>query len=160
MKETKSSVIPILKTALKIESDGANYYRMASANTDNPAAKALFDFLTVEEQKHYDFFMTPLEEAEKGKAFNFSRALRQIEDSSAPAPEIFTNDFLKRLKGDHSSLSAVSIGITLELNSITFYREQKSLAQDESAKKFYDFLIKTEISHHELLTYWFRNCTN
>lgn len=144
-------ILPILKTALKIEADGANFYSMAAGSTDNTSAKEIFTFLAEEEKKHYEFFLKSLEALEDGDKLNYSEALRSAQTLKDETKEVFNRDFLKRLKGDNFSLSAVSIGIKLENNSIDFYKKLKSEQDNEEAGIFYDFLIDTEISHHDLL---------
>ncbi len=41
------------QAALKFEEDGAKMYEKSSAETDNPKAKKLYDFMNVQENEHY-----------------------------------------------------------------------------------------------------------
>ncbi len=147
----KDTILSLFKAALKIESDGANFYSMAAKNSKDNSTREIFEFLAQEEKKHYEFFMGPLKTLEKGESFDYSGAVKNMKSDLKEVGEVFDADFIKRLKGDNYSLSAVSIGIHLEKNSIGFYREQKEKEKDPDALKFYDFLINTEVSHHDIL---------
>ena len=151
MSKESQNILSVLRTALKIESDGANFYSMAAETSQNSKAKDVFNFLVAEEKKHYQFFLDQFKAVESGSGSSFSQIVKQMEDAPT-SKEIFDEEYFKRIKGGNYSLSAVSIGIQLEMKSIEFYKGQRAHAKDESAKRFYDFLIKTELSHHDILT--------
>ena len=76
---------------------------------------------------------------------------RHLHTASGPSP-IFSEDFKGRLKGRHFELSALSIGMTLEQNSITFYRDMEKKAGDPELKKLAAYLVKWEQSHLDALS--------
>ncbi|MGC8960671.1 MAG: ferritin family protein [Chloroflexia bacterium] len=50
-----------LQLALDFEHRGYQMYRRRAGETDDPAGRALYDFLAAQEQKHYDFIHRALE---------------------------------------------------------------------------------------------------
>jgi rubrerythrin len=153
MPKKENPLLPILKTALKIESDGATFYSMASKNSSNDSVKQIFDMLAGEEQNHYNFFLDYFRTLEKGVKYDLETNVRNLLARYSEAQkELFGADFTERLKADNHALSAVSIGIKLEDGSINFYKNQLKKAKTASEKKFYKFLIDAEIGHHDFLS--------
>ncbi len=65
---------------------------------------------------------------------------------------IFSPQIRKRIKDAHYEMSALSIGIMLEQNSVAFYEAQAKSVDDPQARSLYEELADWERGHlHALL---------
>lgn len=140
-----------LKTALKLESDGAKYYRMAAKDCPEEAVKQVFLMLAREEDFHYDTILKCYDGVMKDGKWAADITDLLSAHSSDELKNVFTPDFFTGLKGKTSDLSAFSVGVLLEEQSIDFYSERAEKETDPVAKKFYQILVGVEQEHHDLL---------
>lgn len=140
-----------LKTALKLESDGARYYRMAAANTADEGVKKVFLALAREEDLHYETILKCYDSVMKNGKWVADITDTLTAHPSAELNAVFTQEFFDGLKGKSSELSAFSVGVLLEEQSIDLYSERAEKETDPVAKKFYGLLVATEQQHHDLL---------
>jgi rubrerythrin len=149
----KNDIARILKDAIKVESDGYNFYKMAADQTTDPQGKEMFESLASDETKH----MRTLKEQyklyqEQGK-FDWEEKKLKMKipfDPSSTSP-IFSPEFKKRLNESHFEMTALSIGIMLEQNSIEFYKESADKAEDPQAKALFSYLANWEGQHLKAL---------
>jgi hypothetical protein len=125
---------------------------MAARHSGNESSREIFTFLSLEEKKHYNFFLDHYKSLEGNKKLGHKEALQELLSGSGNIEEVFTKDYLKRLAGDNYALSTVSIGIQLEKTSIDFYKKHLESSDSQELRTFLEFLIGVEIKHHELLT--------
>jgi len=151
MNKNQTQLLSIIKTALKIESDGSNFYSMAAGGSSNPSAKQIFDFLSDEEKKHYSAFLQYYKALENNKLLDFKSTIDELNYDSKESNDLFNHDFIKRLAGDNHSLSSVSIGVQLEQKSIAFYKGWVAKSSNKDEKDFLKILIDAEIGHHDFL---------
>jgi len=146
-------VIEMLKHAMQAERDGFYHYHAASEQMDDPKAKEVFEKLAQDELTHHKMLEETLAGVEKGQfpAKAMARVQGPSPDLGGPSP-IFGEDFKRRIKDKHFALSALSIGMTLEQNSISFYGDMEKKAQDPALKKLMAYLVKWEQSHLEALS--------
>ncbi len=83
---------------------------------------------------------------EKGD-YDFSEKLKKKEFKHAENP-IFSNEIKNRIKDSHFEVSALTIGMKLELDAVNFYRSCAQKAQSEEAKQFYNELSDWEQDHY------------
>jgi rubrerythrin len=110
-------------------------------------AKEVFDFLSKEEGKHYGYLKKAYDAASNGEKINIEISL-----PSTTFDRIFSDDFLKNLKGKNFEFSAISTGMILEKNSVLFYSEQANKATDPNVKHLFEELAKWEEGHLNMLT--------
>jgi len=145
----KDDLERILKDAIKVESDGYYFYKMAAEQTIDPQGKEMLKSLASDEIKH----MKALREQyklykEQGK-FDWNEAKLKMKvpfDPSSASP-IFSEEFKKRLEESHFEMVALSIGIMLEQNSIDFYKKSAQDTQDPQAKALFLYLANWEGQH-------------
>jgi rubrerythrin len=148
--DEKKRVTDGLKQAIQAEIDGFHFYMMAAQSTDDSKGREVFESLAQDEKEHarflslqYDAFM------EKG-APDPTVTLGKRAELEGTSP-IFSDQLRKRVSGAHFEMSALSIGISLELSAIKFYKEQAAQSQDETLSKFYTELADWESGHYQAL---------
>jgi rubrerythrin len=148
--EEKKRIAAGLKEAIQAEIDGFHFYMMAARSTDDTKGREVFESLAEDEKEHvrflslqYDAFM------EKGAADpTVTLGKRAALQGTSP---IFSDSFRGRIKDAHFEMSALSIGINLELSAVKFYKDQATQAQDETVTKFYNELADWESGHYKAL---------
>jgi rubrerythrin len=139
-----------LKKAIMAERDGHSFYRMAASCSEDPKAKDVFARLASEELDHMGFLMKQYE-----SVLNTGRPLRSAKlgsraDLSGSSP-IFSDRIRARIQDAHVEMSALSIGIQLELDSMAFYRSQADTVSDPTVSEFYTELAEWEAEHYAAL---------
>ncbi len=143
-------LITSLKKAIQGEIEGRELYRAASEKSNDPRAREVFNFLSMEEDDH----IKALEKI--GESFSSGKKIEEIElkkyiDLDADGSSIFSKSFKSRLEGKHFEISALSIGIKLELDSFKFYADLAEEADDPKIKTFFQKLSDWEKGHYKAL---------
>jgi rubrerythrin len=146
-----SEIENALRTALKLESDGARFYEMAAKNTEHKGVREVFNTLASDEREHYRTILTYYEHFADAGKWPEKSIERALEHSSHELEKMFTPEFLESLKSSTNELSAISTGALLEQESIKFYKDKAFRESDIFAKEFYEELVKIEQEHHKLL---------
>ncbi len=148
--DTKDKVLAGLKEAIKAEGDGYNFYMMAAGNSVDPKGKEVFQMLAREELEHVKYLRIQYNSILNNGTPDASVSLpkRAVLDGESP---IFSPAIKSRIKDAHLEMSALSIGIQLELNAINFYREQAEAADDQVITDFYNELVEWESGHYNVL---------
>jgi len=154
-----------LQTAMRAEHEGHHFYRMAAAATADPKGRETFERLAREELGHLTFLKNQYRSLmETGKA----------DPGLDPGPKaefiganpIFSEELRARVDQAHFEMTALSVGIQLELNAIRYYTQASEEASDPVVKRFFGELAEWEKGHYNaLLTqqetlkteYWARN---
>jgi rubrerythrin len=149
-KATKDKIVEGLQNGMRTEQDGYHFYMMAASSTDDEKGKETFQLLAQEELKHLQFL-----EAQKRAIMETGKVDKDIAlgtptDLSGKDP-IFSSDLKARIKDAHYEMSALSIGIQLEINSEKYYKEQAQKADDPEVSAFYERLADWESSHYHTL---------
>jgi rubrerythrin len=139
-----------LRHAIKAERDGHSFYRMAADSSKDPKAKEVFGQLAREELDHLEFLTQHYEAALKTGRPSESAALGKRVDLSGSSP-IFSSGIKDRLREAHLEMSALSIGIRLELDAMNFYRSHAEDADNPDVRKLYNELAEWEAGHYEAL---------
>jgi rubrerythrin len=136
--------------AMKSEIEGRELYKVASERSEDPKAKEVFSYLSKEEDSHYHALRELSGSYFKGDKIVLRKLpkLARFEDPQSP---IFSRDFKNRLTGKHFEMSALSIAIRLEYDSIGFYRQMADETDDKKLKEFFDELSKWEQTHYDAL---------
>jgi rubrerythrin len=140
-----------LLKAIKAEHDGHYFYLSASTSTQDPQGRAVFEMLADEEREHMAFLS-----AQYRSYMDTGRAETKVKLSmkkrlTADSP-IFSPEIKKHIKSAHYEMSALSIGIILEQNSVAFYEAQARAVEDTEARGLYAQLADWERGHlHALL---------
>ncbi|HOW57526.1 MAG TPA: ferritin family protein [Smithellaceae bacterium] len=143
----------IVEIAIRIEENGANFYRFAEQIAKQEEAKKLFAHLAVEEGKHKKIFEGLFAQMEKanppeGYEGEYSAYLRDYVDNNI----IFTKEVMdKELAKIKDTVGALDFAIKRELDSILYYHEIKrfvSAAQHATL----DQIIDEERKHFTILS--------
>jgi rubrerythrin len=137
-----------LQEAVKGEIEGRELYSAAAEKTADGKAKEVFQMLADEEQKHHDALIQMAKDYGQGKDLTMPQfeAPARLEDAESP---IFTREFKEKISD--FDMSALSIGIKLELESEKFYRQMAKEAQEKEVKNLFSRLADWEKGHFEYL---------
>ncbi|MFH0882333.1 MAG: ferritin family protein [bacterium] len=151
MDEAIQRITEGLKKAIQLEGDGYNFYRMAANGTSDPKGREVFDMLAREEAEHARFLRIHYESFLKtGKADPDAKLSAHVTNSE-PHP-VFSEKIRENISEAHLEMSALAIGIQLELNSIKYYQQQEQQHADPSVKQFFHQLVEWEQGHYNLFS--------
>jgi rubrerythrin len=150
MDTQKKQLLDGLLQAIQAERDGHSFYQMAATSTKDPKARDIFARLASEELDHLEFLTK--QHASVLKTGRPDRAVKfgPRNNLSGMSP-IFSDDIKMRIGGAHVEMSALSIGIKLELDAMSFYKAQAAAANDEVARGFFKELAEWEAGHYRAL---------
>ena len=127
---------------------GHQFYKAASKHTKDPKGKAVFSRMAEEEMGHFRYLRHQYRFILETGEYDFTRKLLKSPKKGASSP-IFSKEIKKRIKSSHFEVSALSIGMKLEMEAFTFYRNCAKKATTPAAKKFYNELAEWEQSHYQ-----------
>jgi rubrerythrin len=143
-------IVDALKAAVQAEGDGYHFYMMAAASTRDPQGKEVFEVLAREEQDHARYLKAQYRALlETGKPDGGVRLGTRL-DLTGPSP-IFSPALHSRAGEAHYEMSALSIGMQLELGAATFYRDLAAKATTPQLKQVLNELSEWETGHFEAL---------
>ena len=150
MQMNNKSLIEALVKAIQAEIEGQNFYMMSARSTDDQKGKEIFTQLAAEETEHAAYlkgqYKSIIETGAPDKTLKLGSRL-QLTGSSP----IFSAKIKSRVKDAHYEMTALSIGIQLELNAIKFYKEQAEAAEDATVKQLFTELADWESGHYHAL---------
>jgi rubrerythrin len=136
--------------AMKSEIEGRELYKVASERSEDPKAKEVFSYLSQEEDSHFHALRELYGAYVKNDEIVLHELPRLVRFEDAQSP-IFSRDFKNRLAGKHFEMSALSIAIRLELDSIRFYKKMAESTDDKNLIKFFLELSRWEQTHYDAL---------
>jgi rubrerythrin len=142
----------ILEFAIRIEENGANFYRYAVQLAKDEETKKLFEHLAEEEMKHKRTFEKIFAAVDKGPVpesydGEYIAYLHNYVDNSVIFKKEVIDSELAKVK---DTVSALDFAIRRELDSITYYHEIKGIvpaAQHDAIDK----IIAEERRHYTIL---------
>jgi rubrerythrin len=140
--------VEALKIAIKIEKDGYEFYNSAMEMAKDERMKRTFKRLAEDELRHSDVFKSHLETELRDKG---------IDPSSVDAEEnlfSYMKTGIFDVKRAGTPKEAVIGGETVELRSISFYKEALKNTSTESGKKAFSTIIEEEQMHYNILKSW------
>lgn len=148
----------IIAQAILNEVEGNEFYRMAANATRSEETKETFLRLAAEELSHVKY----LTELRKKLGEGLDPTIDEIMDlGPVPSPEIYKWGKIT-VEDSSLALSALSIGIKLEKDSVEFYREAKEKSTSKAGRDIFDKLVEwetvhlniLEIQHKAVQTFW------
>jgi len=139
-----------LKEAMRGELEGRELYAMTAEKVTDEKAKKIFEHLAQEEYSHYKALEEIASCYFEGKPVKVPKLskLESFEEAKSP---IFTEDFKNFLKDKHFEMSALSIGMKLELESSKTYKEMADAIDDKTLKELFSYLSEWEMGHYNAL---------
>ncbi|MFH1624446.1 MAG: ferritin family protein [Pseudomonadota bacterium] len=147
MDKQAEEILQGLKTAIEAEIIGHHFYKNAAKNTSDLMGKETFLAMAEEEMSHYNYLRHQYRSVLKKGIYDFSKQLSKKSLKNVENP-IFSEAIKQRIKDSHFEVSALTIGMKLELDSMKFYRSCAQRAQSEEVKQFYNELSEWEEDHY------------
>ena len=143
-------VLDAIEMAIQAEVEGHYFYSMAARNTKDKKAKEVFELLARDETHHAKYLEAQHEAIRNTGKTNRDVFLGDLPSFEEPHP-IFSQELIDRIETAHYEMTALSIGASLELNAIEFYREQAESASDPEVSEFFGKLADWESTHYHAL---------
>jgi rubrerythrin len=147
MTTSQEEILKGLRTAMEAEIFGHNFYKSTAQNTADPLGKETFARMAEEELGHFNYLRAQYKAIMNKGNYDFSPPLSVVHKKLAGNP-IFSDEIRKRVKDSHLEVSALSIGMKLELEAVNFYRRCAQQAESPEAQQFYSELAEWEEDHY------------
>ena len=144
-KKKEISVARGLAIAMQTELEGYEFYRMAASKCQDSGAKRMFESLAKDEVEHHRMLKEQHDNVINGGDFVPPR--KPGRSRLRVKSPVFSKAFLESKKKKHFEMSALSVGVLLEQNSIEFYNKQAKQVRMPKAKKFFKELAEWEGQH-------------
>lgn len=146
MNKKQKEILEGLKTAMEAELTGHQFYKTAAKSTKDPKGKAAFLKMAEEEMGHFNDLRKQYQAVLETGDYDFVKKLTKGKKTSGP---IFSKEIITRIKNSHFEVSALSIGMKLELDAMNFYRTCAKKAANPDARAFYNRLADWEQGHYQ-----------
>jgi len=136
-----------LKQGIMIELNGYHHYHTASQQTSDKSARAVFKQLAADEAMHGRALQQMLEQYEQTCEISARPLAGRPTVKAKGADPIFSPEFKQKIADKHYELTALSVGVMLEENSIAFYRGWAAKTRDPKLMKLLKQLVAWEETH-------------
>ncbi len=136
-----------LAEALRAEATGHHFYSMAAHTTQDPKGREIFLRLAAEELAHQRYLEATYAGLQEGRGLRGAAKLPPPLALEGPSP-IFSTSLRDRLGQAHYEMTALSVGIQLELSSMQHYRAMAEAAADDDERAFFTELADWEAKHY------------
>jgi rubrerythrin len=133
-----------LKQALDFENKGKSIYSAAAEETANPIVARTFSYLAGQEDFH-------IKEIEKYIASNRLELGGDLQDETRAFFMLTVEEFKHKTSLSKDDIQAHETALELEKQSYDFYKKQFLSSKDPDIKQFFEFLMKQEKAHYELV---------
>jgi rubrerythrin len=149
-----------LQLALKMETDGYNFFKDAATRAKHPLAKEAFDYFAKWELEHVEFIKKMYKKLnDTGEWLSLNQLNQKVGDASVAIKTIFKEkheQIDQHVKAATSDLEAYVLARDIEDKATVFYKNKSQTAKDASAKKFFTFMIDVEREHYNILNNSYR----
>jgi len=147
----------ILEIAIRIEKNGARFYRKAAENIELPESKKLLLGLADMEDKHEVTFRSFIREMEEGKTSGDfidpdGDAARYLGAIAGGYVFPVAEDPSDRLKGTETLTEIIDFAIDLEKDSVIYYLGVREIVPPVLGRERIDRIITEEMNHITLLS--------
>ena len=153
MTNSQHRSLKMLSMALELEKKGKSFYKEAVSTCQNKMGREIFLMLMKDEGLHMDRILKIYNSLKAGQMW--SEDWKSIKPDHKDLGVLFremASTHGKNITANTSDLEALNMGIDLELQSITFYKENLKKAQDPLEQEFIEQMISEENSHHAVLS--------
>jgi rubrerythrin len=146
--EKKEHLLRIVQEAIRVENDGYQFYRLAEEKTKDAKGKEVFASLAQDETNHMRILKSLYQSVKEKEEFHFDemKDIKHLLEGTSASP-IFSKEFKNRLNQAHFEMTALSIGILLEKNSIDFYKKSAQESKNKEVKMLFNYLAEWEGEH-------------
>ena len=139
-----------IKTAIKMEEDGIDFYQKAAKKTSHPFGKKMFSSFVGDEKRHLTVLKDVFADLKFSDFDRFFKEKKPREKIKTVFEEI-KNEIKERIAANPDEIEALKIGMDMESKSSEFYRGALEKTQDSRLKAFFRRLIEEEKEHYQLL---------
>lgn len=136
--------------AMRAEHEGQYFYLMAAQTTQDPKGKEVFKRLAKEEQDHFEFLKSQYESVLRTGKPDVNLKLGPKSDLTGPNP-IFSDQLRSRIGEANYEMTALAVGIQLELTAQRYYSQAAENSSDPHVKSFFKELAEWESGHYHAL---------
>ena len=147
MGQQTKEILEGLKKAMEAELTGYEFYKNAAKSTNDPMGRETFSRMAEEEMGHFKYLQHQYGAVLKKGGYDFSKKRAKKRHNHAESP-IFSQEIREGIKDAHFEMSALAIGMKLELDAMKFYRNCAKKASDREVKNFYEELAAWESDHY------------
>ena len=147
MKQGTDEILKGLKTAIEAELTGHYFYKSAAKTNKDPKVRETFQAMAEEELAHFNYLRHQYKSVMEKGDYDFSTQLTKKKVKHANG-RIFSDEIKQRIKDAHFEVSALTIGMKLEMDAVRYYRECAEKAGTDKAKAFYNELAEWEEDHY------------
>jgi rubrerythrin len=144
-----------IEMAIKMETDAIVFYKESAEKTSYIAGKKMFLSIVEDEKRH----LKMLEDIFKGLDIKFKDVspMKRIKSVF----EEHKDEMLERVSATTDDLNALKIAMSMEKESVDFYKKAASEAKTKKEKALFERLIKEEEQHYAAFsnTYFFLSDT-
>ena len=133
-----------MSTALGFERKGHDIYEGTANSTKNPIVAKTFSYLADQEHFHIAEIQTYI----KSQKIEF---LGDRHDATQQFFAATVKEFKMRTKLSETDLKAHETALELEKHAYHFYLDQFNKTKDPELKQFFEFIMKQEKVHYELV---------
>jgi len=152
MLEKTGQLLKVLKEAIRVESDGYNFYMVAAEKTEDPKGKKVLSSLAQDELDHGSMLKGLYQAIKDKSSYKLEpKRLRKNKPKSRSKSPIFSVKFKRKVKEGHFALCALRIAQLLEKNSIDFYSKNARKSEHPELKSLFNFLVEWEKDHLKAL---------
>jgi rubrerythrin len=146
--DKKERLLKIVKSAIRVEYDGYQFYRLAEEKTSDAKGKEVFASLAKDETNHMQILKGLYQSVKEEGEFKFDevKEMKSILETTSESP-IFSKEFKGRLDNSHFEMTALSVGILLEKDAIDFYKKSAGETEEGDVKKLFNYLADWEGEH-------------
>lgn len=144
----KEKILAVLREAMQAERSGHYFYTMAAERTTDEQGRRALLQLAEEEASHLRFLKAQYQAVESNGRPD---AGIKLGSPGAATGSIFSPELRRRIAEAHYEMTALAVGIQLEVSSRDYYRARAEEAQDDVVKDFFQRLADWEQGHYQAL---------
>ncbi len=139
-----------IEQAIRAEIEGQHFYRMAARSTEDPKGREVFERLADDEALHEKFLRALRDSIASGEGPDRAPSLGQATAYGGKSP-IFSDALRARIRSAHFEMTALSIGIQLELGAASHYKRMAGSSADPALRRTFEELAGWESGHYQAL---------
>jgi rubrerythrin len=150
MDDAMRKVVEALRKAIQAEIEGQHFYRMAARSTEDPRGREVFEKLALDEVVHEKFLRAHHDHIVEKGAPSPDAKLPEATAFAESSP-IFSDAIRSRIESAHYEMTALSVGIQLELSAVNFYKQASQQTSDPLLRQQFRELSAWESGHYQAL---------
>ena len=145
-------LIDVLAQALKLETDGQEFYNKMAELLDDADSKAMFRQLAADEVDHYNYIKRQSDALQGGRGWAAIPEMALAESVDAVSLVFRVGGSIpKSLVDNPNEEDALLFGLKIENDSFALYQNSARHATDPEAEKLFTQLAAAEQRHFEVL---------